>query len=59
MLNTFKRRAEQQLRNIAGLSPEETAVLEFLQKRLAVEQRNDRSTLLEKLEASVKHRRKR
>ena len=59
MLDTFKKRAEQQLRHIAGLSPEEAAVLAFLQKRLAAEQRNRRSTLLEKLEASVKHRRKR
>jgi DNA topoisomerase-1 len=58
MLDTFKKRAEQQLRNIAGLSPEEAAVLAFLQRRLAAEQRNRRSTLLEKLAASVKHRRK-
>ena len=58
MLDTFKLRAEQQLRNIAGLSSEEAAVLAFLQSRLAREQRNRRSTLLEKLEASVKHRRK-
>ena len=59
MLETFKNRAEQQLRNIAGLSAEEAAVLAFLQKRLAAEQRNRRSTLFEKLESSVKHRRKR
>jgi DNA topoisomerase-1 len=58
MLDTFKKRAEQQLRNIAGLLPEEAAVLAFLQRRLAAEQRNRRSTLLEKLAASVKHRRK-
>jgi DNA topoisomerase-1 len=58
MLDTFKKRAEQQLRNIAGLSAEEAAVLAFLQKRLVAEQRNQRSTLFEKLEASVKHRRK-
>ena len=59
MLETFQNRAEQQLRNIAGLSAEEGAVLAFLQKRLAAEQRNRRSTLFEKLESSVKHRRKR
>ncbi len=58
MLDIFKKRAEQHLRNIAGLSPEEAAVLAFLQRRLAAEQRNQRSTLFDKLAASVKHRRK-
>ncbi|HEX7860362.1 MAG TPA: DNA topoisomerase IB [Verrucomicrobiae bacterium] len=55
MLDTFKKRAEQ-MRRVKGLRAEENAVLAFLQKRLAAEQRNQRSTLLEKLEASVKHR---
>ena len=55
MIETFKKRADQ-LRKSTGLRPDETAVLTFLQKRLAAEQRNARSTLLEKLEASVHHR---
>ena len=58
MLDTFKKRADQQLQSVRGLTPEEASVLAFLQKRLAVEQRNQRSTLIEKLEASVKHRKK-
>ena len=57
MLETFKNRAETELSTrIGALKPEEAAVLAFLQKRLAAEQRNQRSTLLQKLEASVKHR---
>jgi DNA topoisomerase I len=55
MIETFKKRADQ-LRKSSGLRPEETAVLTFLQKRLAAEQRNQRSTLLEKLESSIHHR---
>jgi DNA topoisomerase-1 len=55
MLDTFKKRAAQ-LRKSSGLRPDETAVLAFLQKRISAEQRKQRSTLLEKLEASVKHR---
>jgi DNA topoisomerase I len=57
MIDTFRKRADQ-LRDTTGLRPEETAVLAFLRKRLASEQRKARSTLLEKLEASVKHRKK-
>ena len=56
MIGTFKKRAETELRTAAELRPEENAVLSFLQKRLAAEERNRRSTLIEKLEASVKHR---
>ncbi|MGZ8899426.1 MAG: DNA topoisomerase IB [Limisphaerales bacterium] len=58
MIGTFKKRAETELRKSTGLRPEENAVLAFLQKRLADEERNRRSTLIEKLEASVKHRTK-
>ncbi|MGZ8919675.1 MAG: DNA topoisomerase IB [Limisphaerales bacterium] len=58
MIGTFKKRAETELRKSTGLRPEENAVLAFLQKRLAAEERNRRSTLIEKLEASVKHRTK-
>jgi DNA topoisomerase I len=59
MLDTFKKRTESELSSRIGrLKPEEAAVLAFLQKRLAAEKKNQRSTLLEKLEASVKHRRK-
>ena len=58
MIGTFKKRAETELRNSGGLRPEENAVLAFLQKRLIAEERNRRSTLIEKLEASVKHRKK-
>lgn len=58
MIGTFEKRAEQELRKSHDLRPEENAVLRFLQKRLAAERRNQRSTLFEKLEASVKHRTK-
>ncbi len=59
MLDTVRKRTERELSGKLGaLKPEEAAVLAFLQKRLAAEQRNQRSTLLEKLEASVKHRRR-
>lgn len=56
MIDTFRKRAER-LRKVPGLRPEENLVLAFLEMRLAAEQRNERSTLLQKLEASVKHRR--
>ena len=57
MLETFEKRAEQQLSSRAhALKPEEETVLKFLRRRLAIERKNSRSTLLEKLEASVKHR---
>jgi DNA topoisomerase I len=60
MLDTFKKRTESELSSrIRALKPEEAAVLAFLQKRLAAEQKNQRSTLLEKLQASVTHRRNR
>lgn len=55
MIDTFKKRADQ-MRGVKGLRPQENAVLEFLQKRLAAEQRNRRSTLVDKLEASIRHR---
>lgn len=56
MIGVFKKRAEQQLSKVHSLKPEEAAVLAFLQKRLAAEQKNQRSTLIEKLQASLKHR---
>ncbi|HTG45462.1 MAG TPA: hypothetical protein VK633_13125, partial [Verrucomicrobiae bacterium] len=57
MIDVFKKRTEQQLSSKVGsLKPEEAAVLAFLQKRLAAEQKKNRGTLLEKLEASVQHR---
>jgi hypothetical protein len=57
MLDTFKKRTEQQLKaGVHALKPEEAAVLAFLQNRLAAEQKNQRSTLVEKLQASLKHR---
>lgn len=39
-----------------ALKYEEKSVLNFLQKQLALEKRNARSTLIEKLEASIHHR---
>lgn len=57
MIDTFKKRAAQ-MRALRGLRAEENAVLGFLQQRLAREQRNQRSTILEKLEASVRHRKR-
>jgi DNA topoisomerase-1 len=55
MIDTFQKRADE-LQKVAGLSADESAVLAFLKKRLAAEQRNRRSTLVEKLEASIRHR---
>jgi DNA topoisomerase-1 len=43
--------------NLFALKQEETAVLNFLQKQLSIEKKNARSTLIEKLEASIHHRR--
>ncbi len=40
------------------LKPEEEIVLKFLRKKINAARKNNRSTLLEKLEASVKHRKK-
>ncbi|HVK57863.1 MAG TPA: DNA topoisomerase IB, partial [Candidatus Kapabacteria bacterium] len=57
MIETFSKRAEQ-LRAVTGLSAEENTVLAFLEKRLARERKNQRGNLLEKLEASVKHRKR-
>lgn len=42
MLETLRRRADDLGREVAGLRPEEAAVLGLLQRRLAVEERNDR-----------------
>src|SRR5205814_1268427 len=57
MLQTFEKRAGEELTSKNhSLKPEEQTVLKFLRKRLAAERRANRSTLLEKLEASVKHR---
>ena len=57
MIDTFQKRAAQ-MSALKGLRTEENAVLGFLQQRLAREQRNQRSTILEKLEASVRHRKR-
>lgn len=60
MLNLFKKRAEEELKgNVHSLRAEEGAVLAFLQKRLAQDEKQQRSTLVEKLEASLKHRKSR
>ena len=58
MIDTFKKRADE-LRSVRGLDREENAVLAFLQRRVAAEQRNRRSTLIDKLEASIHHRKRR
>ncbi|HEV8543493.1 MAG TPA: DNA topoisomerase IB [Verrucomicrobiae bacterium] len=59
MVDIFKKRAEEQLTGeVHSLKPEEAAVLAFLQKRLAAEQKERRSTLLQKLKASIKHRKR-
>ena len=56
MLDAFKKRADQLSSSSAALKPEEKTVLNFLQKRLAAEQKKNRASLLEKLEASIEHR---
>ena len=60
MIDIFKKRTDEELsRGLSkknSLKPEEAAVLAFLQKRLAAEQKKQRSSLLDKLTASVKHR---
>jgi DNA topoisomerase I len=59
MLDAFKRRTEDELSSrIGALKPEEAAVLAFLQNRLAAEQKSRRATLLEKIQASMTHRKK-
>jgi DNA topoisomerase-1 len=59
MLETFKRRAEEQLRgSLHALKAEEASVLTFLQQRLAAEQKKTRPNLLQQLKASIKHRRR-
>ena len=57
-LDTFQKRAERELASVTTLKPAEAAVLAFLQARLAAERRSQRTTLVEKLEASVRHRRR-
>jgi DNA topoisomerase-1 len=44
---------------VRGLNESEVAVLSFLEKRIAAERKEQRSTLVEKLAASLKHRKKR
>lgn len=56
--NIYKKRAKPELTTPVGkLKPEEAAVLAFLQKRLDAEQRRERTSLFERLHASVTHRR--
>ena len=58
-LDTFKKRAElEPASRVTALKPAEAAILTFLQARLAAERRSQRTTLVEKLEASVRHRRR-
>jgi DNA topoisomerase I len=56
MVDAFKKRADQLSSTPSALKPEERTVLSFLQKRLAAEQKKNSGTLLEKLEASIRHR---
>jgi DNA topoisomerase I len=59
VIETFRKRAEQQMsRALPKLQPEEAAVLALLQQRLAAASRESKKTLLDKLEASIKHRKK-
>jgi DNA topoisomerase-1 len=43
LLETLRQRAESEMKHVRGLSPEEAAVLVLLQRRLALEQANDRA----------------
>lgn len=56
MLETFQRRAEEQLKGVQSLKPEEAAVLAFLRQRLAAESRKTRPSLMDQLQASLRHR---
>ena len=58
LLGTFSKRAEEAMKEPGELNDDEEAVLKFLQKRLEAERRNRRSTLVEKLEASLSHRKR-
>jgi len=60
MTEIFKKVSQQQLGSRShALKPEEEVVFRFLRRRLTVERKNSRLTLLQRLEASVKHRKKR
>lgn len=59
VIQTFRKRAEQQLTKfLPRLRPEEAAVLALLRQRLAAASRTNRKSLLDKLEASLRHRKK-
>lgn len=58
MLRALKCRAEQQLKGMHGLRPEEAAVLAFLQQRLAAETKRTRQSLASQLQASIRHRKR-
>jgi DNA topoisomerase I len=59
MIQTFKKRAEQQLKtDLHSLRPEEAAVLALLQKSLASEKSKKRPNLMQQLKASIKYREK-
>jgi DNA topoisomerase-1 len=60
MIDTFKKRAERQLAsNLSRLQPEEAAVLAFLQEKLAREKKKKRPNLMQQLQASLRHRKRR
>ena len=57
VIETFRKRAHQQLTKIsAKLQPEETAVLTVLKRALSNKKREDQTTLEQKLAASLAHR---
>jgi DNA topoisomerase-1 len=59
MRTTLRRRAEEKLKQSLGsLKPEEASVLSFLQRRLASDQKRTRPTLMQQLQASLRHRKK-
>lgn len=59
VIETFRKRAEEHLtKKLPKLQPEEAAVLALLQQRLAAASKESRKTLLDRLEASLKHRKK-
>ncbi len=59
MLDSLRRRALEQMADVRGLSPEESAVLVLLQRRLAREEQDDRSDSAASKRVGARNRRRR
>ncbi len=57
MLDSLRRRALEEMSDVRGLSPEESAVLALLQRRLAQEEKNDRPSRPASMKKTIAHAR--